>query len=70
RLAQNNRRFIVDYSGFNSQTQTHLSILTINPLNPSDEGLYMCKSNQHQSTANMYNLTVTRKSDFLFFFSV
>ncbi|CAF1603083.1 unnamed protein product [Rotaria magnacalcarata] len=59
RLAQNNRRFIVDYSGFNSQTQTHLSILTINPLNPSDEGLYMCKSNQHQSTANMYNLTVT-----------
>ncbi|CAF3673922.1 unnamed protein product [Rotaria sordida] len=59
RLTQNNRRFIVDYSGYNVQTHTHLSILTINQLNLSDEGIYMCKSNQHQSIANIYNLTVT-----------
>ncbi|CAF3977780.1 unnamed protein product, partial [Rotaria sp. Silwood2] len=67
RLTQNNRRFIVDYSGFNVQTQTHLSILTINQLNLSDEGIYMCKSNQHQSTANIFNLTVTRKRKPSFF---
>ncbi|CAF1181888.1 unnamed protein product, partial [Rotaria sp. Silwood1] len=59
RLTQNNRRFIVDYSGYNIQTQIHLSILTINQLNLSDEGIYMCKSNQHHSIANIYNLTVT-----------
>ena len=61
RLTQNNQRFIVDYSGYNLQTGKHLSILTINQLNYSDEGIYMCKSNQYQSLANIFNLTVTRK---------
>lgn len=41
------------------QTQTHLSILTINQLNISDAGIYMCKSNQYHSVANIFNLTVT-----------
>ncbi|CAF4442061.1 unnamed protein product, partial [Rotaria sp. Silwood2] len=45
--------------GYNVQTETYLSILTINQLNLSDEGIYMCKSNQHQSIANIYNLTLT-----------
>ncbi|CAF0733770.1 unnamed protein product [Adineta steineri] len=58
RLTQNNQRFIVDYSGYNLQTEKHLSILTINKLNVSDEGIYMCKSNQYQSSANNFNLTV------------
>lgn len=61
RLTQNNQRFIVDYSGYNIQTKKHLSILTINHVNISDAGIYMCKSNQHHSVANLFNLTVTRK---------
>ncbi len=61
RLTQNNQRFIVDYSGYNIQIKKHLSILTINQVNLSDEGIYMCKSNQHQSSANIFNLTITRK---------
>jgi len=61
RLTQNNQRFIVDYSGYNIQTKKHLSILTINHVNITDAGIYMCKSNQHHSVANLFNLTVTRK---------
>ncbi|UJR31597.1 hypothetical protein I4U23_019083 [Adineta vaga] len=58
RLTQNNQRFIVDYSGYHLQTEKHLSVLTINQLNLSDEGIYMCKSNQHQYLANIFNITV------------
>lgn len=50
----------MDYSGYHLQTQKHLSILTINQLNLSDEGIYMCKSNQHQYLANIFNITVLR----------
>jgi len=59
RLTQNNQGFIVDYSGYNIQTKKHLSILTINQLNLSDEGLYMCKSNQYQSIPFLFNLTIS-----------
>lgn len=71
RLTQNNERFIVDFSGYNEKTQKYLSILTINPLKFSDEGLYMCKSNQYQSNPHLFNLTITRKSKktFVFFSS-
>lgn len=61
RLTQNNQRFIVDYTGYEERTRKHISVLTINQLNLADEGTYMCKSNQHQSTANIFNVTVTGK---------
>ncbi|CAF1658795.1 unnamed protein product [Adineta ricciae] len=59
RLTQNAERYIVDYSGYNEQTKKYLSILTIHQLRLSDEGLYMCKSNQYQSIASLFNLTIS-----------
>jgi len=64
RLTQNNQRFIVDYSGYNEKTKKYLSILTINQLKLSDEGLYMCKSNQYQSIPFLFNLTISRMKEF------
>jgi hypothetical protein len=61
RLTQNNPRSIVDYTGYNEQTKRSLSILTIHQLKASDEGIYMCKSNQYQSHASLYNLTLSRR---------
>jgi hypothetical protein len=67
RLTQNNQRFIVDYTGYNEKTKKYLSILTINQLKVSDEGLYMCKSNQYQSIPFLFNLTISRKKlNFIF----
>ncbi|CAM2700000.1 unnamed protein product [Rotaria socialis] len=59
RLTQHNQRFVVDYSGYNEQIKKYLSILTIHQLKLSDEGLYMCKSNQFQSEASLFNLTIS-----------
>lgn len=67
RLTQNNPRFIVDYSGYNEQTKKYSSTLTIQQLELSDEGLYMCKSNLYQSTASLFNLTVSRKNEICWF---
>ncbi|CAF3792500.1 unnamed protein product [Adineta steineri] len=61
RLTQDNHRYIVDYSGYNEKTKKYLSILSINQLKLSDEGIYMCKSNQYQSIASLFNLTISRK---------
>ncbi|CAF1230126.1 unnamed protein product [Adineta steineri] len=59
RLTQDNHRYIVDYSGYNEKTKKYLSILSINQLKLSDEGIYMCKSNQYQSIASLFNLTIS-----------
>lgn len=61
RLTLNNQRYIVDYTGYDERIRKHTSVLTINQLIPADAGTYMCKSNQHQSTANIFNVTVTGK---------
>ncbi|CAF3767557.1 unnamed protein product [Rotaria sp. Silwood1] len=59
RLTQNTQRFIVDYSGYNEYTKKYSSILTIHQLKSSDEGIYMCKSNQYQSIPSLFNLTIS-----------
>ncbi|UJR15081.1 hypothetical protein I4U23_002048 [Adineta vaga] len=59
RLTQDAERYVVDYTGYNEQTKKYLSILTIHQLRLSDEGIYMCKSNQYQSIASLFNLTIS-----------
>ncbi|CAF0793524.1 unnamed protein product [Didymodactylos carnosus] len=58
RLTQNGLRFALDFTGYTAMGGHHTSILTINSLTNSDEGVYMCKSNHKHSKTVIFDVHV------------